>query len=111
MNRSPLKLALLAGLGLSFAAALYAPPAAARTHVSLGIGINLAPPPPRLERVPPMRSGYVWAPGYWRWDGRVHRHVWVGGYWVRARAGQRYHRAHWMQDGSRWRFREGYWGH
>ena len=34
--------------------------------------INTAPPAPRFETVPAARHGYVWAPGYWNWDGRRH---------------------------------------
>lgn len=108
MNKLPLKLALLAGLGLTVAGAMYAPPATAQ--VSVGIGMGVAPPPPRFERVPPMRRGYVWAPGYWRWDRYAHRHVWAGGHWVRARPGYRYLPARWVHSGSNWRFQQGYWG-
>jgi hypothetical protein len=107
MKSIPLKLALLAGLGLTCAAgAMYAPPAAAQ--VAVGVSIGVAPPPPRFERVPPPRAGYVWAPGYWRWDGR--RHVWAGGYWVRARPGYTYRPAYWVHGRDGWRFRNGYWG-
>jgi hypothetical protein len=43
-------------------------------------------PPPRhaVEVVPapsPAHRGWVWIPGYYRWDGR--RYVWVGGRYVR----------------------------
>jgi len=110
MTRTPLKLALLAGLGLTFAGAMYAPPAAARTQVAVGINIGVAPPPPRFERLPPPRRGYVWAPGYWRWDGYAHRHVWVGGNWVRMHPGRHYRPAHWVRHGHQWRFQPGYWG-
>jgi hypothetical protein len=108
MKSMPLKLALLAGLGLTCAGAIYAPPAAAQ--VAVGINIGVAPPPPRFERVPPPRAGYVWAPGYWRWDGRSRRHVWAGGYWVRSRPGYNYRPAYWVHGRDGWRFRNGYWG-
>lgn len=107
MNKLPLKLALLAGFGLSLAGALYAPPATAQ--VSVGINIGVAPPPPRYERVPPMRRGYAWAPGYWRWDRYANRHVWSGGHWVHARPGYRYLPARWEHRGPNWRFHQGYW--
>ena len=61
----------------------YTPPVEARTFVDLDI--NVAPPAPRYEQVV-VRPGYVWAPGYWRWDGHGH-HVWVGGYYMHERAG------------------------
>ncbi len=55
MNRSPFTLAVLAGIGLSFAAALYAPTGAARGHVLSGIGIDVTLPPTRFQRVTPLR--------------------------------------------------------
>lgn len=110
MTRTPLNLALLAGLALTFAGATYAPPAAARTQVAVGVQIGVAPPAPRFERVPPPRRGYVWAPGYWRWSARAHRHVWVGGSWVVVRPGHHYRPAHWVRHGHDWRFHPGYWG-
>ena len=109
MTRLPLKLALLAGLGLGFAGAIYAPPAAARTHVAVGVSIGVPPPPVRYERVPGPRRGYVWAPGYWRWNAHAHRHVWVGGNWVHARPGYRYHPARWVHHGRDWRYHPGRW--
>jgi hypothetical protein len=72
---------LAAGL---LGAAATPPPAVA----AVGVYVNTAPPPPRVERVPPARRGYVWAPGYWNWQGN--RHVWVKGTWVRARHGYTY---------------------
>src|SRR4030095_234998 len=48
--------------------------------------LDSAPPPPRYEAVPPPRSGYVWSPGYWGWDGYRRTPVWVDGPWVAARA-------------------------
>lgn len=101
------KLALLAVLGVVSAGAVYAPTAAA--GVSVAVGINVAPPAPQYETVPPPRAGYVWAPGYWRWEG--HRHVWVSGYWIPARPGFVYHHARWEQAHDGWHFHEGYWGH
>lgn len=99
-------LALLAALGIASAGAVYAPTATA--GVAVDIGINVAPPAPRYEVVPPPRAGYVWAPGYWRWEGQ--RHVWVGGNWMPARRGYVYHQARWEHAHDGWRMHEGYWG-
>jgi len=41
--------------------------------------IRRAPPEVREEMVPEAREGYIWAPGYWRWQ--HHHYVWVQGYW------------------------------
>ncbi|HEY2404211.1 MAG TPA: YXWGXW repeat-containing protein, partial [Steroidobacteraceae bacterium] len=56
---------------------------------AVGIDINIAPPAPRVVEAPPPRAGFVWAPGYYRWDG--HRHVWVDGRWMHERRG-----SHWV---------------
>lgn len=85
-------------------AAMSAVPAQARAVV--GVSIGVAPPPLRVERIG-VRAGYVWAPGYWRWNGA--RHVWVGGTWVVARPGYRYVGAGWVRVGPDWRFHRGRW--
>jgi hypothetical protein len=55
------------------------PVSEARTRVYLRIG----PPPVVVERAPvAVRPGYVWQPGYHRWDGRSY--VWTSGTWARA---------------------------
>jgi len=93
---------LLAAIALSAAAVSL--PGAARTYVE----IQVAPRAPRVEIVPAARVGYVWSPGYWRWNG--HRHVWVGGVWVRERHGWRWEPQHWVQGPSgRWHFVAGRW--
>ena len=74
---------------------------------SATIIIQNAPPPPRAERVPPPRRGYVWAPGYWDWRG--HRHVWVKGSWMRERRGYVYHQPRWEQQDGKWRMDRGSW--
>src|SRR4051794_8117707 len=94
--RSAVAAALLAtGLGLPTAALV-------RAEV-----IVIAPPAPRVEAVPAPRKGYVWAPGYWRWEGR--HHVWVPGYYVRVQHGRHWVPEHWEERGGRWYFRKGHW--
>src|ERR1700692_1300555 len=64
--------------------------------------VRVGPPRPLVEtRVPAPGAGYVWTPGYHRWDG--HAHVWVPGAWVRPP----HARAHWVA--SRWVHRPGGW--
>ena len=84
-------------------------PAFARVNVNIGIGTP--PPPAQVEVVPEPRPGYVWAPGYWAWDGG--RHVWREGHWIGARRGY-----HWVPDrwteyqgpkSSRWHYNAGHW--
>ena len=69
--------------------------------------VEVAPPPARVEVVPAPRAGYVWAPGYWNWNG--HRHVWVGGRWVGERHGWHWEEHRWEEHEGRWHFHEGGW--
>ena len=69
--------------------------------------VEVAPPPARVEVVPAPRVGYVWAPGYWNWNG--HRHVWVGGRWVGERRGYHWEAHRWEEHEGRWHFHEGGW--
>lgn len=71
------------------------------------VDIDVAPPPPRVEVVPAPRVGYVWAPGYWNWNG--HHHVWVGGRWMGERHGYHYAPHEWVQRNGHWHFNEGGW--
>jgi len=74
---------------------------------AVGIDINIAPPAPRVVEVPPPRPGFVWAPGYYRWDG--HRHVWVDGRFIRERRGSHWVPEHWDQRHGRYHFIPGHW--
>ena len=76
-------------------------------HARVDLFLNVAPPEPQVEVVPPPRSGYVWAPGFWEWRG--HHHVWVEGHWVRARVGYHWLPDRWDRDGERWHYFRGHW--
>jgi hypothetical protein len=82
-------------------------PSQAMAQIGVNITIGTPPPAPRYERVPPPRVGYVWAPGYWNWDGG--RHVWAGGHWERARSGYQYSRPEWRQGSNGWELNRGGW--
>jgi hypothetical protein len=73
----------------------------------VAVEINVAPPPDVVEVVPAPRAGYIWAPGYQRWDHG--HHVWVKGHWMRERRGHEWVPHRWEQHGDRWRFEEGHW--
>ena len=78
-------------------------PAAAEVSVYL----DVAPPAPRYEVVPPHRAGYVWQPGFWEWRGD--RHYWRKGYWIRERPGYYWHPSRWEYVDGRWVMRPGAW--
>ena len=80
-------------------------PSAAAVDVQL----NFGPPAPRYERVPDSRRGYVWAPGYWNWNGNRNKHVWVAGHWIRARPGYAYQAPAWVERDGRHHFQASRW--
>jgi hypothetical protein len=96
----------LISAGMIVAAASPMPSLAATSY---DVQLNFAPPPARYERVPNPRAGYVWAPGHWQWNGNTARHVWVAGYWERARAGYAYRAPRWVERGGRWQYESSRW--
>ena len=98
-----LKRTLLTSIIAASFAAVALPGAAAPNIV-----VNIGPPPPRVEVIHAPRVGYVWAPGYWDWRG--HRHIWVGGHWVRHRPGYAYYAPQWVERDGRWYFERERWG-
>jgi hypothetical protein len=76
-----------------------------RAHVYVGV----APPPPIVEQpgfAP--HPGWVWRPGYYRWDGD--HYVWVPGYWVLPPSpGALWVSGHWVHRHRGWFFVEGHW--
>lgn len=70
----------------------------------------VAPQPPPQEVIevePAYRPGFIWARGYWHWDG--HRYVAMHGHWEPVRPGYRYVHPHWEQRGDGWHLRAGMW--
>ena len=71
--------------------------------------VRTRPPHPLAERrVRAPGRGYVWTPGYHRWDGRAF--VWAPGAWVQPpRAHARWEPAHWVRRHHEWVFVGGHW--
>lgn len=100
------KAAMAAGAAMVLSLGALSVPGVAQAGVA--ISIDVAPPPPRVEVLPPPRVGYVWAPGHWEWVGG--RHAWIGGVWMPARPGYVYHGPEWRQRHGQWVYYEGRWG-
>ncbi|MDU8428995.1 YXWGXW repeat-containing protein [Pseudomonas syringae pv. actinidifoliorum] len=66
-----------------------------------------APPERVIEVEPAARPGYVWARGYWHWNGE--RYVPVHGHWEAERPGYRYVHPHWESAGDGWHWHAGVW--
>jgi hypothetical protein len=90
---------------LAFAATVLLGMGMAEAQVTVQIG----PPRPLVERrVPAPGPGYVWTPGYHRWDGRAY--LWVPGAWVRPpRPRAHWVPARWVHRRGGWVFVEGHW--
>jgi YXWGXW repeat-containing protein len=97
-----LKKALLGMLVASSFGALSLP-----AQAEVGVVLNFGPPPDRYEVVPAPRSGYVWANGYWHWNGS--RHVWVRGTYYRERPGYVYYSPRWVENNGRWEYHSRRW--
>jgi hypothetical protein len=72
--------------------------------------VRIAPPPVVVETPPPPPPGpgYVWTPGYYRWDGAAY--VWVPGAWVIAPwPGARWVGPHWAHHRGGYAFVAGHW--
>ena len=75
-------------------------PAAAQANLNISIG--RPPPAPIYEVTPAPRPGYVWAPGYYRYEGN--HYLWTKGRWMAERRGY-----HWTND--RWEHGSHGWYH
>jgi hypothetical protein len=95
-----LRKGLLAGL---FAAMLSANVFAA------DVIVRVAPPHAIVETRPVAPgAGYVWTPGYHRWDG--HAYVWAPGAWVQPpHAHAHWVAHHWVHRHDGWVMVEGHW--
>jgi hypothetical protein len=79
-----------------------------RPHFLTATEVQIQPPVPREEILGVSPGvGYVWAPGYWGWEGGAH--VWVAGHWLPPRAGYYWEPHVWAHTGYGWHLREGYW--
>ncbi len=100
------KIAMALALGVAGIGAMtVTQPASAGVVVGVGLPVY-GPPAPIVERVG-VRPGYVWTPGYWRWDG--YRYGWRGGYWGPVRVGYHYAPGYWGGCGAHYCYHGGYW--
>lgn len=97
----------------SFACGVVLSAALASTACAAPVGgrlyVRVGPPAPIVERaVVAPGPGYVWIPGFYRWDGAAY--VWVAGRWDRPpRPRARWVAGHWAHERGGWYFIEGHW--
>jgi len=101
-------------LGLSGGAAstAMAQPEVLVSFPSVEIRFGTSRPPLVVREVRPRRPAveYVWAPGWWDWQGD--RWVWVEGRWLRPeKRGARWVAAVYVREGDGWRYVPAHWSH
>jgi WXXGXW repeat (2 copies) len=86
-------------------------PPAADAAVSVGISVNIAPPPLPVYAQPVVPGpGYIWTPGYWGWD-PAYGYYWVPGTWVMPpEIGLLWTPGWWGWSEGYYRWHAGYWG-
>jgi len=82
----------------------------AATTAGAQIFVRIGPPPPRPHEVIPVapHAGWVWQPGYHRWDGG--HYVWVPGRYAEPPYGHaRWVPGHWRNGPRGYFWVEGHW--
>jgi hypothetical protein len=94
----------------AFTFAAIAIPTVARSQISIGVAITVAPPELPIYDPPVCpEPNYLWTPGFWAWgpDG----YYWVPGAWVPApEPGLLWTPGYWGFDGGHYGWHDGYWG-
>ncbi len=90
---------------------LWTAPFPAAAQVSIGISVELPPPPlPDYEQPIMPDAGYVWTPGYWSWSQPI-GYYWVPGTWVQPpEAGVLWTPPYWAWLNGLYYLHQGYWG-
>ena len=103
-----MRLHLAAALAITIVSTTLLAPANAQTVVT--ISVEQAPPPLPIYVQPPCpASGYLWAPGYWAWDG--FDYYWVPGVWVLPpTVGLLWTPGYWSWRENVYVYNYGYWG-
>ena len=104
---------LLAGVaGALCLGGVFAQPSPVRADAFISISVGFAPPPlPVYEQAPIPGPDYLWAPGYWAWDGDFGDYYWVPGTWVQAPTpGYLWTPGYWGWNDGAFAWNAGYWG-
>jgi len=81
-------------------------------HAQISLSINVAPPPLPVYVQPAIpAAGYIWTPGYWRWDPAGADYFWVPGTWIAPPyVGALWTPGYWGWVGGNYAWHGGYWG-
>ena len=75
----------------------------------VGVVIGVPPPPAKIEVAPVIPvSGFVWHPGYWRWE--EGRYIWIPGAFIAPPQPRAiWVPSHWTPAPGGWVWAAGYW--
>jgi hypothetical protein len=84
-------------------------PVVATEPVASDVFVAQTPPTVRVEtRTVAPGPGFIWTPGYWRWNGATY--VWVSGTWIRPpRTTAVWVPGHWVHRPRGWVWVPGHW--
>ncbi len=82
------------------------------SHAAVFVSIDVAPPPLPVYAQPVIPApGYIWTPGYWRWNAADGDYYWIPGTWVTAPyVGALWTPGYWGWGGGAYAWHGGYWG-
>lgn len=93
---------------LLISAGALAAPVASHAATRVDVGITLGPPTaPNVVMAPAPAPGYVWAPGYYGWNG--YQYIWVSGRWLAPQPGFVWVADRWERRGPYWQRVQGHW--
>jgi len=72
--------------------------------------VQQAPPKKKTEiMVVKPYPNAVWISGYWKWNPRKHKYVWVKGHWEKAKYGRTWKSGKWEKKHGGWIRVHGHW--
>ena len=82
------------------------------SQAAVSVSIDIAPPPLPVYAQPLIPApGYIWTPGYWRWNPDDGDYFWVPGTWIAPPyVGALWTPGYWAWGGGGYRWHGGYWG-
>lgn len=56
-----------------------------------------------------IRTGYIWVDGYWKWNNRYRKYVWINGRTIKNKKNKVWIQGHWSKNGGGYFYARGYW--
>ena len=56
-----------------------------------------------------LKSGHIWMDGYWKYNRRMHKYVWVNGRAVKSKRNKNWVSGQWIKVNGGWTYNRGFW--